>query len=72
LSTTTKSAVCLLFVFGSCMIKSMVTTSHVCSGIGRGFSKPVAFCVEFLLTWQEEQRCTYSVTVRVFKKIRPP
>jgi len=62
LSTTTKSAVCPLFVFGRCMIKSMVTTSHVCSGFGRGFSKPAGFCVELLLTWQEGQCFTYSVT----------
>jgi len=68
-TNTTRRAVCPLFVLGSCMIKSMGTTTHVCSGIGRGCSTPAGFCVELIFTWQE---WLLHMTGHVFNQIWPP
>src|SRR3954465_15492837 len=61
LSMTTKIASCPFLVGGNWVMKSIVTTSHFLSGIGRGYNIPAAFWYDGLFLWHSSHEFTYSL-----------
>ena len=58
-STNTTMASCPCLVKGNCTIKSMVTSSHLLPGVGRGCSNPAGIWLFGLFLWQMSHVCIY-------------
>jgi hypothetical protein len=61
LSTTTMIESCCLLVLGSQVIKSIFTTSHFHSGMGKGCSNPAGCLCSALTFWHSIHMAMYSM-----------